>query len=198
MSKNHLYPSEIKPHEPPKIISRTFSEKPVAFRIEQQQLEFSNGEKRTYECIKGGKKGSVLIIAIDKNDNILLIREYCGGRENYELACPKGNLNTDENHVDAANRELREETGYAAQAITPIKTVTLAPGYMGHRTHIMLAQNLHWQPLIGDEPEPIEIFRWPLNKIDDLLTRKDFTESRSITALLMFKHHPKVQNITEF
>ena len=54
---------------------------------------------------------------------------------------------------------------------------------MGHLTHILLAQDLHWSPLEGDEPEPIEVYPWSLDNISTLMQREDFTEDRSITAL---------------
>ena len=194
----HVYPKSIENRQKPKILKRYQPSKPNSLIAEHHQLQFSNGEQRVYECLKSGKKGAVLIVAIDDQQQILLIREYCGGREDYELAFPKGKLDPNETHQRAAIRELQEETGYAAKIIKPIKSVTVAPGYMGHVTHIMLAMDLYWQPLIGDEPEPLEIFRWPLNNIDELLKRSDFTEARSITALLMIKHHPQLQNLVEF
>ena len=201
MSQNkspmHHYPSAIQARAKPKILKRYQPQVAKNLIVEHIELQFSNQQQRTYECLKSGKRGAVLIIAVDAQRHVLLLREYCGGRESYELAFPKGKLEANESHQQAAVRELQEETGYAAKKITPIKSVSIAPGYMGHITHIMLAEQLYWQPLIGDEPEPLEIFRWPLDNVNELLQRPDFTEARSIVALLMLQHYPQLQYLTE-
>jgi len=64
-----------------------------------------------------------------------------------------------------------------------VQSVTLAPGYLRHTTHIVLARDLYPDPLPGDEPEPIEVVPWALDRADELLGREDFTEARSIAAL---------------
>ena len=63
--------------------------------------------------------------------------------------------------------------------------VSLAPGYFSSRMDILLARDLYPEQRVGDEPEPLEVIPWPLNRIDELLARPDFTESRSISALLL-------------
>ena len=51
--------------------------------------------------------------------------------------------------------------------------------------HVVVAKDLYPETLEGDEPEPLEVVKWPLAKIDELLARDDFTEARSIAALLL-------------
>jgi ADP-ribose diphosphatase len=50
---------------------------------------------------------------------------------------------------------------------------------------LFLAEDLYSVELEGDEPEPLEIIRWPLAQAEELLTHLDFCEARSITALLL-------------
>ena len=47
-----------------------------------------------------------------------------------------------------------------------------------------MAKDLYPESLPGDEPEPLEVIKWPLDKVDELLKRDDFQEARSISALL--------------
>jgi ADP-ribose diphosphatase len=65
----------------------------------------------------------------------------------------------------------------------------VAPGYLFHTTHIVLARSLYPQQRPGDEPEPIEVVPWRLQESDRLFDREDFTESRSIAALLLLQRH---------
>jgi len=155
------------------------------FRIEALDLRFSNGEQRQFERLQSAGSGAVLIVPV-LGDELLLIREYAAGTDRYELAFPKGLIEAGEDRLAAANRELREEVGYAARRLEHLRTLSIAPGYFTRQTHLVLAQELVADPAEGDEPEPVEVVRWPLRDIDGLLAQDDFTEARSIAALLLF------------
>lgn len=157
------------------------------FRVEQLDLEFSNGEKRCYERLKGGKQGSVLIIPMLDDDTVLLIREYAAGSHRFELGFPKGKIENGEDPLQAANREIMEEVGYGSRDLRIIRSMTIAPGYIQHHTHIILARELYPQIEPGDEPEPIEVVPWKLSELKELLTQADLTEARSIAALFLTK-----------
>jgi len=178
----------------PKILSTMVIAKTKIFCVESMALEFSNGVHRTYERLKAGAQGAVMIIAIDAHNNLLLIREYAAGTERYELAFPKGLIEIGENPEEAANRELKEEVGMGSHKLTTLKSMTLAPGYLSHKMYLILAEDLYAEKLTGDEPEEIEVVPWPLQKKSELLARDDFTEARSIAALYMvsdlFKPNP--------
>ncbi len=161
------------------------------FRIEAVNLRFSNGVEVEYERLKGsGVIGAVIVVPLLDADTVLLIREYGVGLERYELGLPKGRVEPGESFEEASNRELMEEIGYGARRLTPLRAVSLAPGYLGHRTQIVLAEDLYEKRLPGDEPEPIEVVPYPLAKLDELLLDEpDFTEGRSIAALSLAQRH---------
>ncbi|MET0091345.1 MAG: ADP compounds hydrolase NudE [Candidatus Thiodiazotropha sp.] len=169
----------------PKILSQTLIAETRIFRVEQMELEFSNGQKRVYERIAGGPRGSVMVLPMLDHETVLLIREYSAGSQDYQLALPKGRMEVGEDPLQAANRELREEVGYAARKLSLLKTFTLAPAYIQHHTYAILAQDLYPDRLTGDEPEPIEVVPWKLSDWDRLIEQPDFTEARSIAALCM-------------
>ena len=120
-------------------------------------------------------------------ETVLLIREYAAAVERYELALPKGRMEEGESVVDAADREIMEEIGYGARKMTLLKSVTLAPGYFNHATHMVLAEDLYPARLEGDEPEAIEVVPWPLARLGELLAHEECTEARSIAALYMVR-----------
>ncbi len=152
-------------------------------KLEQQQLLFSNGERRLFRRTIGQGQGAVLAIPITENFEALLIKEYCAGQGNYEWALPKGHINEGEEATVAAVRESREETGYGANKVTFLKSVSLSPSYMTHLTHLVLLQDLYHAPLPGDEPEQPEVFHYPLSDLAALVQRSDVTEARSLFAL---------------
>ncbi|MEA3275481.1 MAG: ADP compounds hydrolase NudE [Pseudomonadota bacterium] len=172
--------------EKPKILSRKLVAQTGIFKVEQVDLQFSNGNERSFERILGGR-GSVLIVPMRDAETVLLIREYAAGLDRYELGLPKGIVEPEENLLDAAQREIREEVGFGARDLRLVHSVSLAPGYIQHRTHIVLARELFPQREEGDEPEPIEVVPWRLDEVDALLEREDFSEARSIAALYLVR-----------
>jgi len=171
----------------PNILNKLTVAKTRLFHVEQLDLEFSNGTQVQFERLRSSSAGAVLVVPMQDNDTVLLINEYAAGVHRYELALPKGRIEHGEDMLVAANRELKEEIGFGARKLHHLKTVTLAPGYFGHETHIILAEDLYPEKLTGDEPEEIEVIPWPLNNIDELLSRQDCSEARSIAALYMVR-----------
>jgi ADP-ribose diphosphatase len=153
------------------------------FRVEQLDLEFSNGERRRYERLKSKGLGAVIVVALQDPDTVLLVREYAAGLHHYEIGLVKGRLEEGESILEAAQRELREEAGVAARELLELTALSLAPGYMSHVTHVVLARDLYRSPLEGDEPEPLDVVAWPLSDLRELTLREDCTEGRSIAAL---------------
>jgi ADP-ribose diphosphatase len=164
------------------------------FNIEEIDLEFSNGASRRYQRIVGSQRGAVMVVPLLDPQTVLLIREYAAGTERYELAFPKGSIEPDEDPLLAANRELREETGYRAQRLERVSTMSIAPGYLRHTTHIVLARELYPDRLAGDEPEPIEVVPWKLCELEQLLARDDFSEARSIAAFYIIRDRVRTTN----
>lgn len=181
--------------EKPVITQKSVIAKSRLFTVEVVALHFSNGVKRLYERIRSHGHGAVLIVPITAGGSILLVREYAVGTDSYELGFPKGLIDPGESELEAANRELREEVGFAARRLQTLKSMTLAPGYFGARIELVIARDLYKSVLEGDEPEPPEVIEWPLSASDELLERPDFSEARSIAALLLVKQWLKKEEI---
>ena len=168
----------------PQILQLTKLAQTKVFAVEGVHLRFSNGEERHFERLQL-HHGAVLVIPQPEPGMVWLAREYATGVDQYEIGFPKGVIDAGETPIQAAQRELQEELGYGAKQFKHLKTVTLAPGYMGHLTHIILATDLYPSKLPGDEPEPIEIVPWRMDDLDALLARDDFNDARSIAAMLL-------------
>jgi ADP-ribose diphosphatase len=159
------------------------------FRVERRDLRFSNNVEVSYERLVGSPGGAVLVVPMLDDATVLLIREYAAGVDRYELALPKGRIEPGESVLAAANREIMEEIGYGAELLSHLKSFTIAPGYLSHETHIVLAQGLYAEKRPGDEPEAIEVVPWPLAQLPELLDHAECTEARSIAALFMVREH---------
>lgn len=168
----------------PEILHTEIVAKSRLFQIEQVHLKFSNGVERQYERMKASSRGAVMIVPVHQGQ-LLLAREYAAGTEQYELGFPKGLIDPGEQAIEAANRELQEEIGFAANKLTLLKELSLAPGYFASKMQIFLAEDLYESCLEGDEPEPIVVVPWALADWQALLDNRDFSESRSVSALFL-------------
>ena len=157
------------------------------YRMERLDLEFGNGERRLYERLHGRGHGAVAVVPMLDAETVLLIREYAAGVHRYELGLVKGRIDAGETPEQAANRELMEEAGYGARDVRVLRGLTLAPTYMSHQTHLVLARDLYPQRLAGDEPEPPEVVPWKLADLGQLILQEDFSEGRTIAGLFIVR-----------
>ncbi|MEN8176329.1 MAG: ADP compounds hydrolase NudE [Pseudomonadota bacterium] len=179
----------MKKRQPPRITGRRQAARTRIFNIEEVDLEFSNGAHRTYERVLGSNRGAVLVAPLTSDRELLLVREYATGMQRYELTFVKGNVDPGEDMLQAANRELQEEIAQAARVLRHLHSITTAPGYLRHTTHVVLAQELYPASRDGDEPEPLEQVRWPLERLDALLEEEEFTDARSVATIYLLQRH---------
>jgi len=176
----------------PEILGTEIVAQSRLFKIEQVHLKFSNQVERQYERMKGNNRGAVMVVPVLNNKTLLLGREYAAGTHSYELGFPKGLIDPGEEAHEAANRELQEEIGFGAAKLTHLMELSLAPGYFASKMQIFIAEELFENQLEGDEPEPIELVHWPLDKWQSLLELEDFSESRSVSALFLAQKYLKL------
>ncbi|MCQ2046704.1 ADP-ribose diphosphatase NudE [Stutzerimonas stutzeri] len=173
----------------PTVLAREIVASSRLFRVEELQLRFSNGVERTYERLvgKGSGYGAVMIVALADAENALLVEEYCGGTDTYELSLPKGLIEPGEDVLEAANRELKEEAGFGARRLELLTELSLSPGYMSQKIQVVLARDLYPEQLPGDEPEPMRLDKVNLHELSSLVQHPQFSEGRALAALYLAK-----------
>ena len=175
------------PKEKPQCLNSKIVASSRLFSIEGLHLRFSNGQEVNFERVTGHAAGSVMIVPMLDQETILLIREYSAGVDDYVLGFPKGAVEADEDLLETANRELKEEVGYGAHQMSVVTQLSASPSYLCSVMHIVLATQLYPQIEQGDEPEPLEVIPWKLREIDQLLANPEFHEARSVAALLLLE-----------
>lgn len=158
-----------------------------SYRLEKVDLEFSNGERRRFDRLKSKGHGAVMIAALPDPQTVLLVREYATGTHRYELGLPKGKIDAGETWEQAAGREMREEIGFGAASLMRLRSLSLAPTYMAQEIQLVVAEGLFAEKLDGDEPEPLEVVPWRLDRLHELMLREEFSEGRSIAALFLIR-----------
>ncbi len=132
----------------------------------QKTFELPNGTVARYDIIDGSS--FVSIVAITKDNRVLLTSEYRPGPEKVMNSFPAGYIDEGEKPIDAARRELLEETGYKAGKLTFIKEVTNAYTHVRKLTFLATdCEKIAGQQL--EEDEFLEIFSIPLKDLKSFL-----------------------------
>ena len=128
---------------------------------------------------------TVVIVPVDDDDNVLLVRQYRHSTGQVLLEAPAGGIEPGEDPQQAVQRELQEETGHTARKVVPLGGFWIAPGWATEYMHAFLASGLVPAQACPDEDEEIEVERVPRSSVLDLIRRGDIQDAKSIAALLM-------------
>jgi ADP-ribose pyrophosphatase len=120
------------------------------FRVTEDEAEEPKGGFHLKRSIVR-HAGSAVMMAVDDAKRILLVRQYRLPAEDYLWELPAGRLDPGEKPLQAARRELIEETGYRAKQWTKLASFFVSPGYVAERMTIFLARGL-----TAGDPHPME------------------------------------------
>ncbi|MGE5251242.1 MAG: NUDIX hydrolase [Bacteroidota bacterium] len=154
-----------------------------AFTIRRDRLRTPDGAETRLDIVEHG--GSVVIIPVDQDDHLLFVRQYRhpAGKDLLEL--PAGTRDGDEPFEECAAREIREETGMAADRLLRLGGFYLAPGYSTEFMAVFLATGLHPDPLEADADEFLEVERIPLRQGLEMALRGELPDAKSLAALFL-------------
>ena len=132
---------------------------------------------------------SVAILPLDENGDVVMVRQYrnAAGRELLEL--PAGVIEGNEPPLDAARRELREETGFDATELVELGSFFASPGSMTERLHAFLARGLFSNPLAPDDDERITLERVPFDEAVRLARAGELNDAKTLASLLLAAPH---------
>jgi ADP-ribose pyrophosphatase len=155
---------------------------PVKFRLDTIK---ANGKIFRKEVVE--HNASVGIIPITNNDKILLIKQYRHAVNEYLIEIPAGKIENKEKPIEAAKRELHEETGFEGDLI-PLTQCYLAPSYDTELMYFFIAKNI-WKTdksRIMDEDENISNM---IIKLEDALHycfNGSIKDCKTVSAILLY------------
>lgn len=126
----------------------------------------------------------VNMIPLTDDGQIVLVRQWRHGVGEMHLEVPAGLVDPGEGPLEAAARELREETGYAARSLTLIGEVAPNAAYQNNRCHTVLAEGC--RPLHAtdfDEDEDLELVLAPIAEVPSLVRSGQLTNGMVLVAL---------------
>lgn len=158
------------------------------FRIRRDTLKTPDGNETKFEIVE--HSGSVVIVPIDADGNMLFVRQYRHAASMDMLELPAGTRDSiDEPYEECAAREIREETGMEAGTLIKIGAFYLAPGYSTEFMGVFLATDLQYNPLDPDADEFLSVEKMPVKKVFEMATQGDMPDAKSLAALLLARPH---------
>lgn len=154
-----------------------------AFSIRRDVLLTPDGRETRFDIVE--HHGSVILIPLDDEGNILFVRQYRHAVRGDLLELPAGSLDEGEAPEMCAARELREETGYAAQVLEKVGEFYLAPGYSTEKMTVFIARQLYAAPLEADADEFLDLVRLPLNEALRAAEAGNIPDAKSLAALYL-------------
>ena len=155
------------------------------FKVRRDTLKTPDGHETNLEILEHG--GSVVLVPLDDDGNILFVRQYrhAAGLDLLEL--PAGTREEEEPYEDCAAREIREETGMQAGNLQKVGEFYLAPGYSSEFMAVFLATDLKHNPLKADDDEFLQVEKVPIREVTAMFERGDVPDSKSLAAWLLAK-----------
>ena len=156
-------------------------------RVEKWQVTCPNGHAAPREIVV--HKGAAAVIPVFEDGTTLLVRQHRVSVDRVTLEIPAGKLDSwGEDPYDCAVRELREETGLAAERYTLLTSVLTTPGFCTEKIAIYLAEGLTQGETNPDEDEFLGLVRMPLTEAVDLVMRGEIRDGKTALGLLMAKN----------
>lgn len=165
-------------------------------RLYHDEVIRPDGDKGIYTVVK--TRGGIGVVPITENNEIVLVTQYRYAPEVFSLEIPKGSFNSfesNENPLEAAQRELKEEAGIIAQEWTELSVVHTLMGASNDKVYLYLAKNLSFGPSFPEPSEDIRVFFIPLADIAQIIrngilvedTNILITDATSIAAIYLAK-----------
>jgi ADP-ribose pyrophosphatase len=129
--------------------------------------------------------GAAAVVAITNEKDVVLVRQYRHALKRYIWEIPAGTLDPGEPVLQCAQRELTEETGYAAAQWQKLAEITPVPSYSDERIHLFLATELSAASQNLDADEVLNVHCLPLAEVTGMIARSELQDAKSICALLL-------------
>jgi ADP-ribose pyrophosphatase len=133
--------------------------------------------------------GSAVMMAVDPKKRILLVRQFRLPAQKSMWELPAGRLDPGEKPLQAAKRELREETGYTARTWKKLVEYYPSPGYVAEKMSLFLATGLEEGDAQPMEDERIEKRWFKAKELDEAIRQGKVIDGKTLIGFLLWKRY---------
>jgi len=155
-----------------------FQGKIISLQVDDVRLP--NGETATREIVK--HPGAVAVLAIHEG-KMVVVEQYRKPLEKSQVEIPAGKLDPGENPLEAAHRELQEETGYTCPSIKLISSFYTSPGFADELIHLYYADELTAGIEKPDDDEFLECVSITLEEAKQMMAEGRISDAKTIMAV---------------
>lgn len=155
-------------------------------------VKVPNGNVAHWDYIE--HKGAAAVVPVDEDGKILMVRQYRGAIDDMMLEIPAGGRDSvEEDFKVCAMRELEEETGYRSEDICHLIDVNTAAAYTSELIAVYYAENLIPSRQHLDENEYVNIERYSIEEIEEMIYSGKITDAKTIAGVLAYKNLKRKQ-----
>lgn len=151
-------------------------------KVDHLEVELPDGNIASRDVVR--HPGAVAILAFLDEENILLVKQYRVALERVILEIPAGKLEKGEDPLEAAKRELEEETGYKAKELNYLGSIATGAGFTDELIHIYKGTNLYKGVKGGDDDEFIEVTPFSIANIKEMIKTGEIIDVKTIASLM--------------
>jgi ADP-ribose pyrophosphatase len=142
-----------------------------------------NGQPAIREVIR--HVGAVCVVPLTAEGEVICVRQFRYPHAKVLLEIPAGKLDSKaEDHVEAALRELQEETGARCEKLTSLGQLLSTPAFVDEVIDMYLAEGLTFGDTSPDEDEFLDVVRIPLSDMVDRILQGEITDAKTQAAVL--------------
>ena len=143
---------------------------------------------KTHEFYYFDSNDWINVVAVTTAGNLVFVKQYRHGNDEITLEVPGGLVDPGEAPIEAASRELAEETGYLSQPLIQIGVVAPNPAIFNNETFTFLALDAEQKVAQQfDGTEDIEVVELPLAEVKRQLMAGQITHSLTINAIYWYE-----------
>ena len=173
--------------KPMKVISKREVYKSKIFTVAEEVAKDPSGFHIDRAIVRHA--GSAVMMAVDDRKRVLLVLQFRLPAEKDLWELPAGRLDPGEKPLDAAKRELAEETGYTAKKWKKLLEWWPSPGYVSEKMHVFLATDLTKGKSSPMEDERIQIRWFKRKELDKLIRDGKIEDGKTIIAFLYWRRY---------
>jgi ADP-ribose pyrophosphatase len=157
------------------------------FTVRREHIVEPGGLEATREIIM--HPGSVVVLPVFPDGRILLIRQYrhAAGQSLWELVA--GRKDEGETFLQAANRELKEETGYTGRWMKKLMVMFPSPGFLTEQMVLYLAEGLQKGQARPEDDEKITSRIFTLAEIEQWIRSGKIRDAKTIAGILYYARY---------